>query len=127
VQDERPEQDPVSEEALEGPQFLSSAAAFAVGAVVMVLGLLSEEVLSTTDLDVWPWMIAAGIAVAVGLVQLARTIRSEASAARVPATVAGIGAIVYVLATLTFRVAAAADATLPTQLEGLFALAPCYS
>jgi hypothetical protein len=89
---------------------------------VMVVGLLSEEVLRTTDLDVWPWMIAAGIAVSIGLVQLARTMRPRASAARVLATVAGIGAIVYVLTTLTFRVAAAADVPLPPQLEGLFAL-----
>jgi hypothetical protein len=118
----------MSGEALEDPQaelaagLSSSAAPFAVGAIVMVVGLLSEEVVSTTDLDVWPWMVAAGIAVSVGLVRLARTMRPGASAARVLATVAGIGAIVYVLATLTFRAAAAADLALPTQLEGVFAL-----
>jgi hypothetical protein len=118
----------MSGEAPEDPQaelatgLSSSAAAFAVGAIVMIVGLLSEEVVSTTDLDVWPWMVAAGIAVSVGLVRLARTMRPEASAVRVLATVAGIGAIVYVLATLTFRAATAVDVALPTQLEGIFAL-----
>lgn len=98
------------------------AAAFAVGAVVMLAGLLSEEIFGATDLDVWPWMVGAGIAVSLGLVWLAQSMRPEAPAVRVLATVAGIGATVYVLTTLGFRTAAAADVALPPQLEGLFAL-----
>ncbi|CAN5613190.1 hypothetical protein BH23ACT6_BH23ACT6_28210 [soil metagenome] len=100
----------------------SGASAFAVGAVVMLVGLLSEEVVGTTDLDVWPWILGAGIAVSVGLVRLAQSMRPEVWAVRVLATVADIGAMVYVLVTLSFRAAGAADIALPTQLEGLFVL-----
>lgn len=96
------------------------ATAFAVGAGVMTAGLLAEEVLGVTNLDVWPWMVAAGVAVSVALVRLARSTRPQASVPRVLAMVGGAGAITYVLSTLIFRAAAASDAALPTQLEGLF-------
>jgi len=89
------------------------------GAILLV-GLV-DEVAALTGWDVWQWLVAAGLAVAVGLHRLASTLQGRARrTVRTLTVIAAVGAGLYLGATVSFLAADAAGLRLPTPLQGLF-------
>ena len=78
---------------------------FVAAAAVMVAGLV-DEAAAVTTLDVWQWLVAAGLAVAVGLLRLtsrfADAAPRTARTGRILARVAGTGAVLYLAVTVSF-------------------------
>jgi len=87
----------------------------------ILLAGLADEGAAFTGWDIWQWLVAAGLAVAVGLHRLAATLQGRARrTVRTLTVVAGVGAGLYLGATFSFLVANAAGLRLPTPLQGLF-------
>ena len=95
-----------------------------VAGAVMIAGLANAAV--TTPEAVWPWMMAGGVAIAVGLFRLASRLEGEAAwfgrTGRVLACIAGAGGFVYAAVAVSFLTADVAGVELPTPLEGLFGI-----
>jgi hypothetical protein len=102
----------------------TGSTAFAVAAAVMVTGVVSEELMGLTDLDVWPWAVAAGLSISMGVLRLGRRIEPAwpglAKRVRLSASVAAAGSTVYVVTTLSHRAADVTGLTFPEPLQGLF-------
>ena len=91
--------------------------AFLLAGAVLLVGLV-DEVAGLTGWEVWQWLVAAGLAVAVGLHRLASTLQGRARrTVRKLTMIAGAGAGLYLGATFGFL---AAGLRLPTPLQGLF-------
>ncbi len=87
----------------------------------ILLAGLADERAAFTGWDIWQWLVAAGLAVAVGLHRLAATLQGRARrTVRTLTVVAGVGAGLYLGAIFSFLVANAAGLRLPTPLQGLF-------
>ncbi len=88
--------------------------------VILLVGLADEHG-GLTGWDIWQWLVAAGLAVAVGLHRLAATLLGRARrTVRTATVIAGGGAGLYLVATIGFLAADAAGLRLPTPLQGLF-------
>ena len=86
-----------------------SPTAFVVAGVVMVVGLVVEGLLTVVGVGIWPWMVAAGIAVSMGLLGLYPQLKADnprlARTGAAFAAIAGGGASIYVIVMVSFRVA----------------------
>ena len=93
---------------------------FLLAGCLLLVGL-ADELAGLTGWDVWQWLVAAGLLVAVGLHRLAPTLEGRACrTVRVLAVIAGTGAGLYLGVTISYLVADAGGRRLPTPLEGLF-------
>ena len=96
--------------------------AFLLAGAILLVGVV-DEVAGLTSWDVWQWLVAAGLAVAVGLHRLASILEGRARrTVRVLTVIAAIGAGLYLGVTISFLAADAGGLRLPTPLESLFVI-----
>ena len=93
---------------------------FLLGAAVLLVGLV-DELVGLTGWDIWQWLVAAGLAIAVGLHRMASTLQGRACrTVRGLTTIAAVGAGLYLAVTIGFLTADAVGLRLPAPLQGLF-------
>ena len=91
-----------------------------LAAALLLVGLV-DEVAGLTGWDIWQWLVAAGLVVAIGLHRLASMLEGRACrTVRVLTMIAAVGAGLYLAVTFGFLAADAVGLRLPTPLQGLF-------